>query len=318
MAQKRRYKKKNSETDRAIFVASAVIACIVIVLLIAAVIVFKHVNDKIGDGSGTVDGSGAGTDPGTVSSDAPSTESGEATGGETDATPPETEGDSEAPPESTESRPDETTDEVDKNVAFDTEKKTLDKDGARVVMIYPTVTDVGSYPYDAAKLNSLIRGYMDDMRDAMCADAWDDEYEYVIEKTEIKYADNAFLSAVVIGRFYITDAVHPTEFAYAVNCDLAGAKILAPDELIHDFAKVRSAFTGGKFKLAKGIDGLLKETNYEDMIMRYRPEYDIYPEVYYTKGGFGISIELVYTLGGYALFEIPISALGGAVYKPGK
>ena len=159
---------------------------------------------------------------------------------------------------------------------------------------------------------------MNGHRDSMCAGVEGEEYEYIIENTNLTYVSDTFFSAVVSGHFYAGDDAHPTVFAYGINCDLPGGRLLEPSDMILDFEKVRSAFTGGKFKLAYGEDGLMDETNYEDMITRYMPDYDIYPEVYYTKDGFGMSIELVYTLGGYALFEIPLSTLGAAVYVPGK
>ena len=52
------------------------------------------------------------------------------------------------------------------------------------------------------------------------------------------------------------------------------------------------------------------------MILQYRSEYGIYPDIYFTGDSFGMVIELVFALGGYALFEVPLSLVSGAVVLP--
>lgn len=194
--------------------------------------------------------------------------------------------------------------------------KSSDSD-CEITMIYPRVKSAPS-SHSVSEMNSAIREYMDEKKRLACMGASDDEYEYIIERTEIEYVGKSFFSAVVIGHFYLNGAPHPTVFAYAVNFDAESCKIVPAEELIHDFDRIKNNFLGGRFKLKEGMDELLGETNYEDMFTGYMPEYDIYPEVYYTGDGFGLAVELVYTLGGYALFEIPRSSLGESIYVPAK
>ncbi len=197
-------------------------------------------------------------------------------------------------------------------------KTVRDDDGnAEIVMIYPTLT-ASFGRHSTEELNGAIAEYMDERRRLTCIGVTDYEYEYVIEKAEVKFVGKSFFSALIIGHMYQDGAPHPTVFAYGVNFDANECRVLKGSELIFDFDRVKNNFLGGRFSMTEGMNGLLSETNYEDIFMSYRPEYNIYPEVYYTSDGFGIAAELVYSLGGYALFEIPSGALGGAVYSPEK
>ncbi len=309
MAQKIRNKKKAADAEKNTLIVCGIVAFAVVVILIASIFAF-------GKGGGKDSGTSNAGESGDMSANAEGTSGGDA------ATDPETEdlpviSGADAPATDAESMGNETED-ASNEVTVSVER-TSDKSGtSEVVMLYPLIKSDGGRGYDMASINSLITEYMNGHRDSMCAGVEGEEYEYIIENTNLTYVSDTFFSAVVSGHFYAGDDAHPTVFAYGINCDLAGGRLLEPSDMILDFEKVRSAFTGGKFKLTYGEDGLMDETNYEDMITRYMPDYDIYPEVYYTKDGFGMSIELVYTLGGYALFEIPLSALGSAVYVPGK
>ncbi|MCD7943817.1 MAG: hypothetical protein LUH43_02810 [Clostridia bacterium] len=192
---------------------------------------------------------------------------------------------------------------------------------SQVVIDYPSVdTDaVDITDEDAEKVNAMIAEYMDAKVEAEALNS-DPEmtgsYKYEVTSTTTTYESDSFMSVVVTGQYYISDTAHPTIFCYTVNIDLASAKILESDELIYDFSPIKEMFSNGQFTLVYGIDGLLDETNYEDMIIGYYSEYGIYPDVYYTETGFGIVIDLVYALGGYATFEIPVSSVSDYIYVP--
>ncbi len=191
---------------------------------------------------------------------------------------------------------------------------------SQVVIDYPSVdTDaVDITDEDAEKINKVIEEYMDEKVEAEALNS-DPEmtgsYKYEVTSTTT-YESDSFMSVVVTGQYYISDTAHPTIFCYTVNIDIASAKILESEELIYDFSPIKEMFSDGKFTLVYGIDGLLDETNYEDMIIGYYSEYGIYPDVYYTETGFGIVIDLVYALGGYATFEIPVSSVSDYIYVP--
>lgn len=296
-AKKRKIKNKNEDADQKTFVITivlSVIACI-------ALVIVAFVTGPLIGGKDAVDGTGSND----VSGSGASTGAGSYNGGNigdtvTDITAST---DAGAPPGTTSGM----------SVTVKTERNTAA--GAEIVMIYPTVEQSVS-SYSADEQNDAIREYMDEHRRIMCMGLSGEEYEYVIEKTELKYVGETFFSALVTGHFYLSDSPHPTLFAYAVNFDAASCSVLSGESLISDFSRVRDSFTSGKFSLKYGMDGLTGEISYEDMIMGYMTDYGIYPEVYYTGDNFGLAIELVYSLGGYALFEIPRSSLVDAVYIP--
>ncbi|MCD7782899.1 MAG: hypothetical protein LUI15_03255 [Firmicutes bacterium] len=192
---------------------------------------------------------------------------------------------------------------------------------SQVVIDYPSV-DTGAVDItdeDAEKINKVIEEYMDAKVEAEALNS-DPEmtgsYKYEVTSTTTTYESDSFMSVVATGQYYISDTAHPTIFCYTVNIDLASAKILESEELIYDFSPIKEMFSNGQFTLVYGIDGLLDETNHEDMIIGYYSEYGIYPDVYYTETGFGIVIDLVYALGGYATFEIPVSSVSDYIYVP--
>ncbi len=240
----------------------------------------------------------------------------ESTDAATDDTTPETAPDSTAPSEST---ADDTTDDIPAPAGpmeIGTKKTTDGQGDITIEMIYPEIKSPSPSKHSTDELNEEIAYYMDEQRKNMCRTSSADAYEYIIESTDITYVNESFFSAVVVGHFYINASPHPTIFAYAINFDANECRVLTSGELINDFDAVKGSFLDGKFTLKKGMNGLLNEMSYEDMFIEYRAEYDIYPGVYYTEGGFGLIIELVFTLDGYALFEIPTGSLGGAVYSP--
>lgn len=178
----------------------------------------------------------------------------------------------------------------------------------------PVVTP-GESTVSEIELNSIVIDYVEEMltNEAFGADG----FGYKITKSNVTYVDDEFASVVAVGE-YSYDDYPPTGFAYGVNVDMTNGTIIAADELIFDFDSIEKLFLNGGFKLCDGIDGLLDITNYEDMFMEYRPEYGIYPDVYFTSASFGIIIELVDTLGGYALFEISYNEISGSAFNPTK
>lgn len=203
----------------------------------------------------------------------------------------------------------------DAGYTVDTEVETQKTDKGDVTIVYPVI-DPGNEALDPELLNKLIKDYMDQKFKYDGVTDTGSEYTYEITDTVTAVATEEFASIIVKGRYYIADTPNPTVFAYTINCDIKASAIISASDLVYDFAEIKKLFLSGKFTLAEGMDGLLEETNYEDMIMEYRAEYGVYPNVYFTESGFGMVMDLVYTLGGYALFEIPYSEVAGLVYRP--
>lgn len=312
-------KKKRGEENNIIYAAVLVAIVAFVLILIALSSVISKNSDKNGgesdpgtsddavisqpsgqaDGSNTESGPAA-TGEATDGTDAESTAA--ATDGESTASG--SDGETDAPPPASDA------------IEIKPTSESKEQDGSEIKMIYPLLTSAGQSGHTADEINSLIREYMDEERRITCIDSAGDEYEYVIEAADVKYVGKTFFSAVIRGYVYSDGAPYPTVFAYTLNCDTKSCRILEDGDLIKDFGKLRSLFTSGKFKMTEGEDDLLDNTTYEDLMIEYRPEYGIYPSVYYAGSGFGLALETVYSLGGYALFEISIDELGDAVYKP--
>lgn len=211
-------------------------------------------------------------------------------------------------------------DDSDESSGFEytvgTETETKKTDNGQISIIYPTIIDPDGESDRAELLNSMIKAYMDQMFKYDGVSSTGGEYTYEITDTITAFSNDEFASIIVKGQYYIEDTSNPTIFTYTINCDIKSTDIVASSELIYDFSKIRELFLNGKFKLKEGNSDLLDETNYEDMIMEYRSEYGIYPNVYFTADSFGMIIDLVYTLGGYAMFEIPYSYVEDYVFCP--
>lgn len=304
-------KGKSTEVSMNMGLLAAVLLISVVVIIFIAFIINGDGDDT--DTSGIADDSdGTGTVNDVIDSDTETDDKGTSDSvAETDSS-----SDSE-----TENIPDDTISDIpddtdDTTVADDDTEDTDNKGNGDITIDYPTVN-----PDDGAvsdKLNALIKDYMDEKLQNELPGDGVVEYQYEVKSTETMISTDEIISILVKGEYYHEDSAHPTIFAYTLNCDVKTSSIITADNLIYDFAKVKKLFTDGKFTQKEGMDGLLDETNYEDMIMEYRTEYGIYPDVYFTSDSLGIVIELVYTLGGYATFEIPYSEVSGAVYIPTK
>lgn len=334
MAEKRKSigSRKKRNDDRTTLYAVLILGIVAFVLILIALssVISKNLGKKETDGSGSQSSGGAALYESTAApKDSTSPGTGEP---ETTLSPSTSDTVTDAPDTGSDetSRDSETTDEESSAASTDTgdtppasdmieielkEEKSED-DGSQITMIYPTVTSAGRTEHTADEINAAIREYMDEKRRIMCIDSGGDEYRYIIEKTDVKYTGKSFFSAVVRGYIYSSDAPHPTVFVYAVNCDTSSCEILEGEKLIKNYSRVKDLFLSGKFTETEGEDDLLDNTSYEDLIIEYRPEYGIYPSVYYTGTSFGLALETVYSLGGYALFEIPTGQLGGDIFTP--
>lgn len=298
-----RTRTKNNEVNGAVLTAAFLVCAIVI---IAIILIVKFGGNKTDDTTPHV----TETDVDSVSSDITDNVSSDTDTKDIDSTNVTTDA------------PDVTTPVNTTSPGYDvgTETETTKSDIGDITMQYPVVEPDDESEIDADTINAIIREYMDEKRKEERLESGDpdldSEYVYKITSTDVKYSSKKFLSIVITGEYYISDSAHPTIFCYSINCDMESGEIITPDALIRDFSTIRSHFTEGKFTLKQGQKDLLKQTNYEDMILQYRSEYGIYPDIYFTGDSFGMVIELVFALGGYALFEVPLSLVSGAVVLP--
>lgn len=298
-----RTRTKNNEVNGAVLTAAFLVCAIVI---IAIILIVKFGGNKTDDTTPHV----TETDVDSVSSDITDNVSSDTDTKDIDSTNVTTDA------------PDVTTPVNTTSPGYDvgTETETTKSDIGDITMQYPVVEPDDESEIDADTINAIIREYMDEKRKEERLESGDpdldSEYVYKITSTDVKYSSKKFLSIVITGEYYISDSAHPTIFCYSINCDMESGEIITPDALIRDFSTIRSLFTKGKFTLKQGQKDLLKQTNYEDMILQYRSEYGIYPDIYFTGDSFGMVIELVFALGGYALFEVPLSLVSGAVVLP--
>lgn len=132
-------------------------------------------------------------------------------------------------------------------------------------------------------------------------------FNYEVASVEVTYLSNKFIS--VRNSVYLMTSVLdiPDEPVYCINMTLDDGKILDEDDIFGDFNAAASKFIDGRFSQVYGIDNLMAETSFEDMILQYKSDYASYPEVWFTPELFCMNIDLVPALGTSAGFSIPLS-----------
>ena len=180
-----------------------------------------------------------------------------------------------------------------------------DKDQGDVILLYPELKgydDANKIIFDLVKekCNAGLPNLSSYENDAM------PEVTYEIDSFSVTYVSDTFLSGTVEGMLTVSLAAHPSPFVYAVNIDLENLSELRTNEILDNFDKIKELFNNGKFTLEKGIDDLSSQISFEDMIMQYRSEYEIYPEIWFSDNKLYMNIELVYALGSGAIYSISL------------
>lgn len=96
-------------------------------------------------------------------------------------------------------------------------------------------------------------------------------------------------------------------FFYTINISLDNMKALSSSDVFKDFNGIISKFKNGAFKQVGGMENITNQVTLTDLITQYRTEYQIYPEVYFTKGTLCINTEVAPALGGNAQFSISLA-----------
>lgn len=141
----------------------------------------------------------------------------------------------------------------------------------------------------------------------------DTVFNYEVSEVEITLLSNSLISVKNTVYTMSSNSAYPSCPVYTVNIDLIKGEIIEEGDIISDFNIISSAFLAGDFKMVSGAEGLLDNTNYEDMILQYKSDYASYPEVYFTPDSLGICIDLVSALGSNACFEIAIDDIADAL-----
>ena len=138
-------------------------------------------------------------------------------------------------------------------------------------------------------------------------------FNYEVTSVDVTYFSNNFIS--VKNTVYSMNALaeYPDTPVYTVNIDLTTGNRVESVDIFEDFNAVTSAFIGGYFEMEYGMENILQNTSYEDMILQYKSDYASYPDVYFLPGKLVICIDLVAALESSAGFSIKLSELGDAL-----
>ena len=182
-----------------------------------------------------------------------------------------------------------------------------------LVLRYPVVSD-----YDAATaehMNDLVREFSLEyyQKQALASDQ-ESYYYYEITDVNIMLTTKGFYSAVILGEFMGSSGNHPEYISYTINADLENGRLLSTEQLLKKESAVRKLFTEGEFRLEYGNAGLIADMSYSDMILQYRVEYGIYPDIFFKEGFLGINIELPYVLGGHAGYVINVMKVSDTLW----
>ena len=173
---------------------------------------------------------------------------------------------------------------------------------------YPAVSDYAD-PAAQETCNALIvQKAMNMYRRIGLSAPEDGEIVYSVTDVTVTLAARGFFSAVIA--VTVESGGEKELYAYTVNCDLEGERLLAGADIVADFEKFRRAFVGGSYATDIGREDILRETLPADLLMPYKTEYGIYPDFYFREGKICVLTGVVPLLGGYAGFSADIRGAG--------
>lgn len=190
------------------------------------------------------------------------------------------------------------------------------------VLRYPEIIPGEGSDIDAESINAHFRDiaekqFIMNMPDVDIYLIEDTLFNYEVSEVEITYLSNEFISVknTVYSMTSLSD--YPECPVYTVNMTLPDGEIIDEDEVFVNFNEITSRFMMGDFAQVYGIEDILEQTNYEDMILQYKSDYASYPEIYFEyKDGetsLVLCIDLVAALGSSAGFSIPLSEISEAL-----
>ena len=184
--------------------------------------------------------------------------------------------------------------------------------GIGITLVFPVVSGYEDKVAES-RINGCLEEYAWEMfhrKNLVADDAGG--YEYSVTEVQVTLATTGFFSAYVMGFVASEDTGRTENFSYTINCDLNSGVLYKAEELLSSYEPLAERFVKGQFKKVFGHAELLENSTYADMLLPYRAEYAIYPDIFFTETGVGFLIEVVPSLGGCAGFTLPFrSALDG-------
>jgi hypothetical protein len=200
----------------------------------------------------------------------------------------------------------------DADFSVSIEEETIKDFYNTVVLRYPVIRD---YDPDAATLvNVLVREFSLEyyQKQALASDK-ESYYYYEITDVRMMLLTEGFYSAVIFGEYTGSAGNHPEYVSYTINADLVSGRLLSTEQLLKNETLVRDLFIEGRFRMEYGNAGLIADMSFSDMMLQYRVEYGIYPDIFFKEGFLGINIELPFVLGGYAGYVINVTNISDAL-----
>ncbi len=187
----------------------------------------------------------------------------------------------------------------------ETETVFMQEDGNEISLMYPQIK---GYPDADAqtRMNAEIARYAHAMYEKQDLIATEDGgYEYAVTAAEVTLQTEGFLSGYIFGAIYSQYSGKGAFFAYTLNCDIENGCLYTADELLSDYDYLAQRFLKGDFTQHFGYEEMDGMMSYADMLLQYKTEYGIYPDIYFTQEGVGLLVETVTLLGGYAGYTLP-------------
>ncbi len=189
-------------------------------------------------------------------------------------------------------------------------QETIEGDVYTANMIYPQVSGYSDTEIEE-KVNALIHSYATNKRNTAIAQTGAESGVYYdIDSFNVTYKSDKLISALCRGTVSVDGSSYVTNFAYGINIDFAGAKLIGFDGIV-DYKNFEKDFIGGAYIQTRGYENLLEETNFSDIISQYDDLYSIYPEFYIRQSDNGVVLgviaDTIQVLGNVAEFETVVS-----------
>lgn len=207
----------------------------------------------------------------------------------------------------TETKTDETEDIGDLDFTVELVESVFDENNCHISLIYPVVS--GLKDKDKLQLlNEKLYYYCYRMYKNKCLVSDDGvTFNYLTIDSAITAKTSNYFGALFSISCYSDDSGHDDPFTFTINCLVDKCEIIDAKDLFKDFLGIRELFLNGKFIQVYGMTTLLENVKYSDLMSKYYPEYDIYPNVFFEEGIMGLNIDVAYVYGGYAGFTIKLS-----------
>ncbi len=134
-------------------------------------------------------------------------------------------------------------------------------------------------------------------------------FNYEVTSCSVEYASDKLLSVRSMINFTTSTSEYSTNSVYTTNINLETGEKIKGEDIFSDFTTITNKFIGGEFTQEYGVENLSELSNYSDMILQYKSERGIYPEVYFSSDKLIINIDLTDSLGSSAGFSIPLDTV---------